>query len=63
MKDVYAHPIVVSALDRLAQIEKWAYAVESQGLTARAKLARIRLLRSEARIVVKKLKRQLRSKS
>lgn len=55
MKDVYAHPTIVAPLERLEQIEKLAYAVEVQNLSARAKLARIRLLRSEARAIVENL--------
>ena len=59
--DVYAHAIVVAALERIQYIEKLAYAVQTQNLSARAKLARIRLLRKEAEATFRKMKLQLRA--
>lgn len=58
--DAYADACVIAALEKLEHIEWLAYAVERHTLTPRAKLARIRLLRREARIVLKKMRRKLR---
>jgi hypothetical protein len=60
--DVYAHAIVVAALERIQYIEKLAYAVQTQNLSARAKLARIRLLRKEADATFQQFKKDVRGK-
>jgi hypothetical protein len=61
MKNIYAHPLVVAALEDMERLEKLAHAVLAQDLSARAKLARIRLLRKEAESRFGKLKTEMRA--
>ena len=61
MPDIFAHPMVVATLTRMEHLEERAYAVLSQNLSARAKLARIRLLRKEAEAEFGDMKRKLRN--